>query len=87
MGKSNKEIRDEAVKKVMRTLYATKNPVNEYIADAVIEKATAEDELLTIYKTPETCPRCMEELALEWAYCPECGRHTDWTREKEAELC
>ena len=84
---AKKEIRDEAVRTVMPRFCATKNPVNEYIADAVIEKATAEDELLTIYKTPETCPRCMEELALEWAYCPECGRHTDWTREKEAELC
>lgn len=84
---AKKEIRDKAVRTVMRRLCATKNPVNEYIADAVIEKATAEDELLTIYKTPETCPHCMEELALEWVYCPECGRPTDWAREKETKQC
>lgn len=83
MEKSNKEIRDEAVKSVMWRLGITKNPVNEYIADAVIEKATAEDKLLTIYITPETCPHCTEELALDWAYCPECGRPTDWTKEAE----
>lgn len=34
--------------------------------------------LRTTYETPEECPECLEHLSLDWAYCPSCGRPTDW---------
>lgn len=42
--------------------------------------------LKTIYETPEECPNCMEHLSLDWAYCPECGRPTDWYKPKPLTL-
>jgi hypothetical protein len=39
------------------------------------EKAENE-ELLTVWKTPEACPRCGTKLSTEWAFCPVCGRPT-----------
>lgn len=47
----------------------------------VVIQTSEPPTLMTLYKTPETCPHCMEELALDWAHCPECGRPTDWTKE------
>lgn len=35
--------------------------------------------LRTEWETPESCPNCMEHLALDWSFCPECGRPTDWS--------
>ena len=38
--------------------------------------------LRTEWETPESCPKCGEHLALEWAFCPMCGRATDWSEEQ-----
>lgn len=38
--------------------------------------------LRTTYETPEECPECLEHLSLDWAYCPNCGRPTDWNNSK-----
>lgn len=42
--------------------------------------------LRTTYETPEECPECLEHLSLDWAYCPSCGRPTDWYKPKPLTL-
>ena len=41
--------------------------------------ASGPHDLMTTWVTPESCPNCMEHLAREWSYCPECGRPTGWS--------
>lgn len=30
--------------------------------------------LLTTWETPISCPNCWAHLAVDWSFCPECGR-------------
>ncbi len=47
--------------------------------------ASERTTLITAWETPESCPYCMEHLALDWSFCPNCGRATEWTEAKNSE--
>lgn len=59
---------------------------DEISEEAVLIPIQAEAEksetLRTTWETPESCPYCMEHLARDWAFCPTCGRPTDWSEEE-----
>lgn len=42
--------------------------------------AEKDNQLKTTWATPESCPRCMEHLSMDWSFCPECGRPTNWSK-------
>lgn len=55
-------------------------------ADEFLHKKLGKCAVLrTIYETPESCSNCMEHLSLEWSFCPECGRPTDWANSEPKE--
>ena len=37
--------------------------------------------LQTTYDTPYSCKHCMEHLAADWSFCPECGAPTEFYKE------
>jgi len=44
------------------------------------QEAEENKPMKTTWETPESCPHCMEHLSKDWAFCPECGRPTDWSK-------
>lgn len=50
------------------------------------EKAERQTALRTEWETPESCPNCMEHLALCWSFCPTCGRPTNWSGNEPLEF-
>lgn len=86
---TDKEIRDEALSKVMWKYDQTHNEVTRYIADAVIEKIQRDEESAIWIKstwgrkddkayieTLATCSNCNYPMAWwhKTRFCPACGK-------------
>lgn len=41
--------------------------------------------LKTEYETPHVCGNCMEHIAADWSFCPECGEPTGITAKEYEE--
>jgi len=81
------EVREEAMRRVMWTVGNTKNPVTDYIADAVAKRVVMDEAEFAVEATGTEALNIMKALSLQtskeidtslgdrlYGACPSCGR-------------